>query len=368
MALAAGAAIGGPLSALRHTSWVTALPLSLGGLALGIAIMAALVRWRIVLRGDSIEIHKFTGSYTLARSEIRGWRSAGGHIVLELREQGRRDVALSEGFFRPDEAFWEWMAKVPNYANSANTLAESREAIANNPEFGANRTERLEALARAARFAKIMNLAALAPITLLALNPRPYLVIASLWAAFPWLAIMAVLAWGGLVGLDGKPRDARPGLVAGLWISICALLIMSVEVVKVVRIADAVAPAAIVGLLLFVASLLADERLWKASAAASYLLFCALYGYGAAIQADVLLDRSQPKAFTATVLSQQIIRGKSTSYRLQLAPWGPRDKSDGVAVSPAFCNAVQPGALVCIQLHNGSLGIRWFTVAACNSQ
>lgn len=368
MALAAAVAIGGPIWALRHTNALTALALSLGGLGLGIAIMAALVGWRIVLRGESIEIHKFTGNYTLARNEIRGWRSAGSQIVFELREQGRRDVTLTEGFFRPDAAFWEWMAKVPCFAKRANSLAESREAIANDSAFGANRTERLEALARAARFAKIMNVAPLAPIALLALNPRPYPAIATLWVVFPWLAIISVMAWGGLLSLDRNPRDARPGLAGGVWIAICALLIMSAGVVKVVRIADALLPAAIAGLLLFAASLLADERLWKASATAGYLLFCSLYGYGAAIQANVLLDRSRPAHFTATVLSKQIIRGKSTSYQLRLAPWGPRDKASGVAVDRPFYNSVRAGSEVCIQMRDGALGIRWFTVAACNNQ
>lgn len=91
-------------------------------------------------------------------------------------------------------------------------------------------------------------------------------------------------------------------------------------------------------------------------------------GYGAPAMVDIRFDASQPQPFRSIVSSTHVSHGRSTSYHLSLAPWGPRTTASDVSVSSSFYNQINPGAEVCIGLHGGALSIPWFVVHLCPDQ
>jgi hypothetical protein len=92
--------------------------------------------------------------------------------------------------------------------------------------------------------------------------------------------------------------------------------------------------------------------------------FCLVYGYGATVEINCLLDHSPAESHTATVDSKRMIRGKTTTYEVSLGPWGPRATPNRLRVNRAEFNAIQPGDEAHISLKRGALGINWYYVLA----
>ena len=73
-------------------------------------------------------------------------------------------------------------------------------------------------------------------------------------------------------------------------------------------------------------------------------VFAAIYSYGSIAEANVLLDRSTPRAFTATVLRKHFSSGRGgTILYLQLGPWGPRSEGSDVTVTSSLYRVMAPG-------------------------
>lgn len=95
------------------------------------------------------------------------------------------------------------------------------------------------------------------------------------------------------------------------------------------------------------------------------LFFVGLYSYSLAMVADTLGDHGDVQTYSAQVLGKHISSGRSTSFYLQLAPWGPKTEPSQVSVSSSTYRAVTPGDEVCLQLHPGNLHAPWYRLAAC---
>lgn len=92
-----------------------------------------------------------------------------------------------------------------------------------------------------------------------------------------------------------------------------------------------------------------------------------LYGYGAFTVIDTRFDTSAGQVLPVTVSNKHISHGRSNSYHLDLPAWGPRTAPSTVSVRRSLYEAVQPGDVVCITLHPGSLGVPWYAVGLCQS-
>ena len=107
---------------------------------------------------------------------------------------------------------------------------------------------------------------------------------------------------------------------------------------------------------------LASPRIFLA-----FMTLCGgVYGYGAVKAADIQFDASPGTVISTQVQAKHISPGRrSTTYRLDLPPWGPRATAGSVDVSSSTYHAVAVGDPVCIVLHPGSLSLAWFTVGVC---
>jgi hypothetical protein len=96
------------------------------------------------------------------------------------------------------------------------------------------------------------------------------------------------------------------------------------------------------------------------------LIGCAAaYGYGATAMVDIQFDTSAGTVFAAPVLGKYAYHGRSSSYHLNLPPWGPRTRPDSVEVSPKTYDALNVGDTVCITLHPGVVNLPWYSTGVC---
>jgi hypothetical protein len=83
------------------------------------------------------------------------------------------------------------------------------------------------------------------------------------------------------------------------------------------------------------------------------------------MQVNALLDRSVPRPFRVVVISKYASHGKSTSYHLKLAPWGPKVSGQDLMVSYIHYAALKPGDTVCMLLRSGALYVPWSQLGRC---
>jgi hypothetical protein len=98
------------------------------------------------------------------------------------------------------------------------------------------------------------------------------------------------------------------------------------------------------------------------------LIYGSLYAFGVVTVADTLLDRRQPATYATTVLDRHIVHGRSTTYYLDLAPWGPYARENKMSVGHREYASAQIGEAVCLSLHAGYLHAPWYTRVACGDR
>jgi hypothetical protein len=105
-----------------------------------------------------------------------------------------------------------------------------------------------------------------------------------------------------------------------------------------------------------------DLEKQKAVVIVFFIIVAGFYGFGAATSSNAVFDRSAPQTMNATILWKTVHHGKTTSYSLDLSPWGRYTGGNKVTVSHDFFSYVRRGDTVDILLYSGKWGIPWYRV------
>jgi hypothetical protein len=100
----------------------------------------------------------------------------------------------------------------------------------------------------------------------------------------------------------------------------------------------------------------------RGNTAFAIVLCAALYGFGATTAYNAAFDEGKPNYYEAKVVYKHISSGKSKTYYLTLAPWGPFQKQTDASVSSEYYERIPVDATVPVYLMPGRLGIAWHTV------
>jgi hypothetical protein len=367
----------GLLTARGTGSWVSPGPLTVLGVlaALSVLLIVYSWRWRLVLSGDAIELHGLFGVRRLRRAEIAGRRilrgRSGETVWLVPSRPDGKPLRFNPGSIGADARLTAWIHELPDL--DARDLRDSEAAVAGDPELGATREERLAQLKSARRNAQAVSFAAIALAVWLYTFPVPYRWLSLAVAVVPWAAFALAARSRGLYRLDTRRNDVRPTLIAAV---IAPALALFARALFDIGLLDWPAGLAWAGALagLFAWSgwrctlPLAGHPGREAAVGAPallWLLFGALYGLGAILLGDALLDRTPGQTFSVPVLGQRVSHGKSTSYHLTLAPWGSHPGASEVTVDHSTYQQAQREHRVCVHQGEGALHVPWYVVRGC---
>lgn len=334
---------------------------------LGLLLLAYLLRSKLVLYADRIELYGLFSVKQMSREQIEGWRVAQGRnspsvLVLVERNSGRKLQIAN--IFRKDAALDEWMRDLSNL--DVRDRIESEKQIDDDIELGSSKQERRAALRQAQKTEIALIFATIATCAWGLIYPRPYVLAVGSLVALPWLALF--LAWRshGLFRVDKNQNDAHPTIAIPFIAPGFILTIIIVNSIEVLGVKNAVVATVVLTLLLAFGATKVDPTLRTRFAMMLLILaFSVAYGFGAAMAINVALDRSSAETYPTAVISQDISRGRSTTYYLVLEPWGPKQEPDRVSVPAYFYRSVAPGETVCVWLRRGALDIAWYTVGVC---
>jgi len=343
------------------------LPLCAGFALMGVYLLAVAVFYRVILQADSIQVFEIHRRCSLSRLEIEG-RShfaygEGMRAWVLVPKPGSGGKIKLSNFLKTDKDFRTWIQSLPDLDLDKKRAAdrERREAVASLKQHGVSELS-------LRRIAGGLNFAAYG------LGFASFFVrdvhLALIWAlvALPWVAIVLVAKFAPFYRFGGPRSSPLPDL---------SLALIGPGFFLVLGVLQSVVPVGWEGpslLAVLGSALLVGVAFWRdpwlkkhRGATALLLLLCCSYGYGAGMQVNALLDGSTPQTYRVIVGAKHVSHGKSTSYHLSLAPWGPKESGQDLMVPYSQYALVKPGDTVCMLLRSGALGVPWSQLGRCDA-
>jgi hypothetical protein len=341
-----------------------------GGFALlGIYLLAVALFYRVIMQADSIQVFEIYRRRHLSRLEIEGrshFSSGQGMSawVLVPKPGFGGKIKLST-LLKTDKEFLTWIRSLPDLDVGKRRAREQErtKAIVSLKQRGFAELT----IQRLRRIAGGLNLAVygLGLASFFLRDPNHVL----MWAmiALPWVAILLVAKFAPYYRFGGPRNSPLPDLSLVLIIPGAFLTLHALQGIAPVGwegplFLTVVGSAILVGLAFWCDPWLKQHQ----GTAVLLLILCCGYGYGAGLEVNALLDRSTPQTHRVIITAKHVSHGRSTSYHLNLARWGPRVSGQDLMVSYSQYAAVKPGDSVCMLLLPGALRVAWSELGRCD--
>jgi hypothetical protein len=346
---------------------VSLILIALFPIAMGAYLLLRGFRSRIVLESTRIEVRGAFSEKSADQAEIEGSRtisSRNGSYTRLILKEGRGSITVSNSF-NTDDYYREFFQKIPDLdERDRKALLDE---ISQQQDLGATPEERLDALNRAKLYGYgltgVSILLAVALVLGKTLGPSTIQLCIVLLAIAPFVS--AYLVWRSplLYAVFKMKKDPRIEVSFIPFIAGIAFIFQNGgdHFVTMQPLYLTMAVAGVALLALFFNS----AKSGASRAFIGLIVFVGFYSYGLAAVADTAFDSSPAVPYTSSVVGGHVSHGRSTSYYLRLAPWGPIDHEKDVSVSSHIYNNAHVGDTVCLALHSGSLHAPWFKVVPC---
>jgi hypothetical protein len=338
-------------------------------LAGGIYILAWAFRSRLIFDGMRIEVRSAFGERSADIHDVEGYRTVSSRYGSEKQlrlKNGAGSLTISSDF-ETDAEFNVWVRHLPDLDKTdRETLLDE---IKREEGLGATADERMGALATA----KTLAIFALVVVVALALvlnfaDQKLRLPAGVLLALAPLAVLMMVRRSPLLYTIFKRKADPRADLALVLMVPSFGFLLCNrgIHIVSV----QPLLPMIIVLAAFYLAPIFFSKRddANVFGRIVGLLFFAGLYGFSVTVAADGLLDSATPAAYRATVTEKHVSHGRSTSYTLYLAPWGPFEKTNRLGVGSSFYRRTMIGDQVCLDLYPGTLHAPWYRHVDCATQ
>ncbi len=343
------------------------IPTAVACLGIGLFLLLSLFKWATVLYPDRVEKRDLFGSRALRKAEIAGYRIRSqryGPPVMRLVPRNSGVKPLSVYVFNRDASFDLWLDGMRDLDAIDREAIEAR--LLNDPALGADPDQRKARLARLKQIAIGYNGLVIAVCAWAWIAPQPYrLVVAALMAIPPAALLLAYWSRGAL-SLTGGKTDPRPGVgigaLAGVVLAARALDAQMIDLAGAF-----IGGFAIAALMTGMAYFLEARSPAGRGGVFAIALLALIYGVSAVNLLDRVADTSKPTIMKSVVLEKWVHRGKSTSWNVRVAPWGPVEHEAAIGVASRLYDQVAVGDAVCMHLQAGTFGMRWYTLQLCPS-
>jgi uncharacterized protein (DUF697 family) len=344
---------------------------SLAGLLaiLGAFFASIALRSRLVIDRDHIEVRGAFRERSAELNEIEGYRTIrdrNGSYTKFYLKQGHGTITMSN-YFATDDDFRSWLQQITDLdLRDRDALLTE---ISEQQDLGATSDERLATLSRAQTtsiLALVVAIAAAAAVNFgEPILQAPFAVALSL---VPVALAMLMQRSPLLYSVFKRKSDPRAELSFALIVTSFGFLFRNrgIHLVSIEPLLIIIAVVALAYCAAFVQS--SSQSTSPIGTVIALLLFAGMYSYGVAVAADSLADHSKASTFAVEVTGKRISRGRSTTYYLRLAPWGPMDSPNEISVSRATYDGFVPGQQLCISLHQGRLHAPWYRAVSCSAQ
>jgi hypothetical protein len=258
---------------------------------------------------------------------------------------------------------FEWLNRsLPNL--DAIDSQEDLNRVLADSQLGETMEQRLYVLTKAKMWSKILYVLSLAAMLWAIFRPQPYQYAVGTCIALPLVILGFVRHFHGLIRFDDdKVTTSLPNTFGPFILPCFGLALRAVADFNILDWNKFWIPFACTALLLYSLTLMAASSIRRrVGTAIGLILFCAVYGYGAVVCLNGILDMSSPTVYKAQVIEKRISSGRHVFYYLKLSQWGPRKEIKEVDVGKSVYEKREFGDIVRVIVKEGRLGIPWFYV------
>jgi len=325
-------------------------------------------KFKIILHRDRIEYNGLIKKWTIQRSQIATWRMSriqNGTVLEITSNDGSNQVMKCTLQCKPDSQFNAWFAGLTNL--DLVQLKQIEQQISENPDYGDTPEERLSTAKRTRKSVLVLNVMAAAILYWLMIYPYPNMLPVWICLAMPWFAILVCWQSKGLISLISIDRNVSGGnLTSLLLVPALGLLLRALTSSNLLDWTDGIYRSLIFSVPLLI--LIGATTHWFSKALKVFLtalVIAVLYGYGAVVTSNQLLDHAQPSQQSLTILGRHETHGKGAAGYFTVPSWGKHPSANDIKVGWDMYYSHAVGELVCMQIHPGTFYIQWFSLVDC---
>jgi hypothetical protein len=334
-------------------------------LVVGAYLVLLALRSRLIIDRDHIEVQNAFCEQSAELNDIKGFRTLntrnGSYWRLE-RKQGGRAIIIQKWFDCDDlRAWFQQLTDLDEVGRNA-LLDEIRQ----DQHLGTTPDERLNALKQAKQVNIALSVLTIVMSIVALVYQGPVRLTAALVLALVPVMALYLLRSDPLLYAVGKPkRDPRTDLTIAVFVSGLGLMLVGVAVHFATYKPLLEWGALVAAIYIFAFSGFTQKGPRTPSFLLIMLIYGGMYSFGFVMAADTLLDNSPSTTYATYVVGEHETHGRSTSYYLDLAPWGPFSGTNKLSVSRSEYTRARNGDAVCLALRPGYLRAPWYTRVPC---
>jgi hypothetical protein len=335
----------------------------------GFYLIALAIRSRLVIDGTRITVRGALKESSADISEIEGFRFVttrnGSYTQLYVRGRNSKITILQS--FKTDDSFRAWLRQVTDLdQRDRDALLDE---ISRDQELGSTPKERLNALKQAKTRGIIASAVSIAAALAVNLGPANVKLLSAIVLTLAPVAVWMLIQRSPLLYVAFKKR-ADPRFDLGFVLLAAGggltFLISDLEFVTMRPLLYLIIPVALVYVAAYFTATVKNVN--AVAAVLVMIMTAGSYSFGLAIAADSLLDNSKATTYVVPVTGKHSSHGKSTTYYLHLAPWGPIQGPNNITVSSSMYSETSIGDQICLGLHPGQLHAPWYQLVDCPDQ
>jgi hypothetical protein len=335
-------------------------------LPLGYWVYRESLRLGVTVDERQLTVQHAFSSRSIGLGDIDGYRTGDKDAFLIIPKDGGKSLPLPKGISGRSDLL-DWVKEKYEDVDARERAAET-ETLLEDEQFGASREERETTLKRAKRTAIIANGTGFVLVMWAFLYPTPFETLMIVLCVAPLVGGYFIWHYKGLMRLSSRKSSPYPSTTMLMTFPLFGLGLEVVIRYDLYGFPGSAWMVAVCGAVLL--TLIASACFSKALAAekkkplAVFCIFLAAsaYSFGVLVFSNCFYDRSASQKFAVEVTGKSVSHGKTTTYHLDLSPWGKYSNGDHVQVSSSFYNAVESGDSVWVFLHSGKWGIPWYRV------
>lgn len=338
------------------------IPLCVGMILLFVYALIDVNKGMVLLTGEYILQRDVFFERKIFLDQIKGIRLTEHYLIFEPEGDSKR-IKVSR-YYKDFRSLVNWANE--NYADlDYLEKVKSEIQILSNNEFGITPAHREQQLANARRICKYLNNGVWLLVIWLLFFPKPYELVVSVAVIFPWILIGVGYWYRGIVQFDDDKKSAYPSVTLALALTALSLLlrvIFDFNLLDYHLLWKIIIPVTLLMTVVYVLPMnVKINSVKQVFLLTMVTLFMLCYSFGAYVSINCLLD-SPGKIYTTTVAGKRISKGKTTTYYLELNPWGDRKEIEDVKVSRERYESIDIGEATEVTQHQGALGTPWILV------
>ena len=333
---------------------------------LGAYLYREVNRLSITIDGDMLVIQRAFSTRSILLADIDGYRLGDKNAFFVVMKNGEKSLRVPDTIARRKELL-TWIKEKFEDVDARERAAET-EVLLEDSRYGGSREEREQRLQQARKIAMIGTGVGFALLIWSFLYPQPYEIVMLLLFVAPFAAVYFTWSFKGLLRLYSKKSSPYPTLFVAMTFPTMGAGLNALMRYNLYEFSSAawLILAGIAALLSFVAVVVCRDAIaseaQKGVAIGYLVVMAAIYSYGLLIYSNCHYDRSPAETWHVEVTGKHEHHGKSTTFYLELSPWGKYTDGKQVTVSGSFYRAVNAQDSVDVLLNKGKWGIPWYQV------